>query len=205
MSWPGRTRRRSVGPAPPPTPSDRAPRTRSSPGLAALFEALHADGRHSILDLGSAGARPLRLLGRFGRQIRFAGLLPRMPDDRGWLERVLELPPNPRRPYDVVLAWDLLDRLAPAERSAAMARISQVTAPRARLYTVVDASGSSTTHPLSYTLVDLDRVAERVAGSEHEAHEQLLPAQVERTLSPFQVTHAFTLRTGLREYVALKE
>lgn len=205
MTWLGRTRRRSYGPASRPTSSEPEPLTRRSPGLAALFEALHTDGRHSVLDLGSAGARPLRLLGRFARQIRFAGLLPRMPGDGGWLDRVLSLPANPRRPYDVVLAWDVLDRLAPDERSPAVARIWEVTAPRARLYTVVDASGSSTTHPLSHTLVDLDRVAERVVGSEQRAHEQLLPAQVERTLSPFQVTHAFTLRAGLREYVALKE
>jgi len=55
---------------------------RASPGLAALFERLHDDGRHSILDFGSAGNRQLRLLGRFARRIRFAGLLPGAPGVR---------------------------------------------------------------------------------------------------------------------------
>jgi hypothetical protein len=32
----------------------------------------------------------------------------------------------------------------------------------------------------------------------------LLPAQVEKLLEPFDVVRAFTLRTGMREYMAVK-
>jgi hypothetical protein len=121
-----------------------------------------------------------------------------------WLESLRTLAPNPGDPYDVVLAWDVLDRLAPADRSALVARITAVTAPRARLYTVVDASGASVRHPLSFTITARSRVSQVPVGPPEPAHEQLLPAQVERALTPFEVVHAFTLRGGLREYVALK-
>jgi hypothetical protein len=146
----------------------------------------------------------LRLLGRFGRRIRFAGLVPREPDEREWLNALRTLPANPGDPYDVVLAWDVLDRLAPTERPAVVERISQVTAARARLYVVVDASGATARAPLSFSLTERYRVTQVPVGPPEPAHAQLLPAQVERTLTPFEVVHAFTLRGGLREYVAIK-
>jgi len=80
--------------------------TRRSPALEALFGALHDNGRHRVLDLGEADGRRLRLLGRFARSIRFAGLLPGGPSADGWLEA---LPSHPRQAYDVVLAWDDVD------------------------------------------------------------------------------------------------
>lgn len=178
---------------------------RRSPGLEALFEGLHDDGRHSILDLGRAHGKQLRLLGRFGRTIRFAGLVPRSPDEVDWLPALRSLAENPAAPYDVVLIWDLLDRLREEERRPVLDRIAQVTAGSARLHAIIDASGSPTTRPLSYRLVDVDRVAQTAVGPPEPAGDPLLPAQVERALSPFQVRRAFTLRGGLREYVAMKE
>ena len=179
--------------------------TRRSPGLAALFGTLHDDGRHSILDLGPARGRHLRLLGRFGHVVRFAGLVPRPSDEADWLQMLITLPANGQRPYDVVLLWDLLDRLTEGERPPVIARIAHVAAGSARLYAVVDASDSVTTRPLAFDLVDLDRVTQIPVGPPEPAGRQILPAQVERALDPFKVVSAFTLRGGLREYVAQKE
>jgi hypothetical protein len=36
------------------------------------------------------------------------------------------------------------------------------------------------------------------------ARDPLLPAQVERLLAPFEVAHAFTLKSRLREYVVVR-
>jgi Methyltransferase domain len=176
---------------------------RASPGLAALFDRLSDDGRHALLDLGPAEGHQLRLLGRFGRQIRFAGIIPLLTP-APWSEVIASLAPNPGLPYDVVLAWDVLDRVGPEEREGLIARLADITAPGALLYAVVDASGSVTTRPLSFTLVELGRVRQRPAGPPAPAREPILPAQVERALQPFGVIHAFTLRSGLREYVARK-
>lgn len=177
---------------------------RASPGLAALFGALHDDGRHAILDLGLAAGRPLRLLGRFGRRIRFAGLLPDPPRAGALTSALYAIPPDPVQPYDVVLAWDVLDRLDAAEREAVVDRLVAVTAPGARLYTVVEASGAVTTRPVRLTLVELDRVTQEPVGPPEPARPQLLPGHVERALAPFEVVNAFNLKVGLREYVAVK-
>jgi hypothetical protein len=177
------------------------PVTRRSPALEALFGALHDDGRHRVLDLGEADGRRLRLLGRFARSIRFAGLLPGGPSADGWLEA---LPSHPRQAYDVVLAWDLLDRVPASRHAEVVARLAEITADGARLYAVVDSNADATRRTVAFTLADLEHVHEREIGPARPAGTPLLPAQVERALAPFQVARAFTLRSGQREYVATK-
>lgn len=172
--------------------------------MAKLFDPLSQDGRHSVLDLGPAADRHLRLFSRYARYVRFAGLLAEPARGGAWSAGGEALAPNPRRPYDVVLAWDILDRLDPCERGALIERLTDVTAPRARLYAVVRSSGGATTRPFRSTLIDLDRVSQQVVGPPEPAGDVLLPAHVERILAPFEVVHAFILTTGLREYVAVK-
>jgi len=178
--------------------------TRRSPALEALFGMLRDDGRHCVLDLGVADGRRLRLLGRFARRVRFAGLLPGL-DDLDWEVALDALPASPRQPYDVVLAWDLLDRVPAAHHAAVVGRLAEITAGSARLYAVVDSTGGATTRPLSFTLAELDQVSEHPVGPPRPpANAPMLPAHVERSLRPFEVVRAFTLRSGQREYVALK-
>lgn len=179
-------------------------RERRSPGLAALFGVLVADGRHSILDLGPASGAHLRILGPYGSQIRFANMLSAAAPGAAWNDALRGLPPNDARPYDVVLAWDLLDRLDPEGRTAFMARLVELTAPRARLYAIAAGEGPERV-PLAFTLVDRDRLIERPGGVTNLAGRPLLPAQMERVLAPFEVASAYMLRTGAREYVAVKQ
>lgn len=181
-----------------------APVERSSPGLGALFGLLKEDGRHAILDLGPASDRHLRFLGRYARQIRFAGLVPEPPRGEALLSAIGALAPQPGHSYDVVLAWNVLDRLDRAEREALIGRLAAFTAPGGRLYAAVDASGAPTVRPVRSAIIDVDRVEHHVVGPPEPARPQLLPAHMERLLSPFEITHAFMLRVGLREYVAMK-
>jgi len=178
---------------------------RRSPGLEALLDTLTADGSHSILDFGPATSEHLRFLGRYGRQIRFAGFLPEPPAGKDLEEAVRALPPNPSQPYDVVLAWNLLDRIDPAVRPALIAKLDELTAMGARLFAVVDTSGSSTIQPTRTTIVSRDHVAETPVGDPAPAFPPLLPAPIERLLAPFKVASAYTLRSGQREYLATKK
>lgn len=206
MKWLERIRRgQATAPTPEP-PGEPGPGAleRASPALAALFRTLHDDGRHSVLDLGPAGSRHLRLLGRYARQIRFAGLIPRAHGDASWTTSIRELPFNTDEPYDVVLAWDLLDRLRPEERPGVIARFAEITAPEARVYMMVNASGATMSRPIHFTLLEPDRVSQREVGPPEPANPELVPAKLERILPPFQVTHAFYLRSGWREYVVAK-
>jgi hypothetical protein len=181
-----------------------SPAERRSPGLEALFRTLRDDGSHSILDFGPATSEHLRFLGRFSRRIRFAGLLPDPPRGDAWREAVQRLPPNLDQPYDVVFAWNILDRIDPGARPALITRLDELTAPGTRLFAVVDASGGPTIQPTRTTLLARDRVAETPVGDPEPAHPPLLPAPIERLLTPFKVTAAYTLRSGHREYVATK-
>lgn len=109
---------------------------------------------------------------------------------------------DPGDEYDVVLAWDVFDRLDEAVRTDVMRRIVEVTRPGARLHTVLRASDAVTTRPVRIHLLDLDRLGEEVAGPPEPARPPLLPAHVERLLGPFEVLSGVSLRQGAREYVA---
>lgn len=206
MEWLKRLGRSPSGKGGAGAPEEAEPATlqRAAPALEAVFEGLSHDGRHVLLDLGPGTQAHLRLYSRFARQIRFANFLPEPPRGPDFSAALRELPPAPCQPYDVVLLWNLLDRLSPRQRPRLMEKVARITAPGARLYAVVDASTSSTTQPVRFAPLDLDRVAHEAVGDPVPAGEPLLPAEVERLLEPFQVRRAFTLRIGMREYMAVK-
>ena len=177
---------------------------RRSPGLALLFEGLSGDGRHAVLDLGLASASRLTLLGPFSRQIRFAGLVPPDPTTSE-VPLVESIPADPRRPFDVVLAWDILDYLGESGGTALVRRLDAVTTDDAVLYaTVSSATAGGASPSVRMELVALDRVRHDPTGSTRPTSGSLLPARVEKVLSPFRVVRAISLRMGLREYVARK-
>jgi hypothetical protein len=188
----------------PPSSPESAPVERTSPGLAVLFEALQKDPAHGLLDLGLANNEHLAFFGRLAQQVRFAGLVPVPPSGEDFIAALDSIPPDRERPFDVVLAWDVFDRIGPDERTALVRRLDHVTAPGARLYAVVESTDASTTRPLRHTIVEVGRVRQEPVGPSEPARPQLLPLQVERMLAPFEIIHAFSLRAGLREYVALK-
>jgi hypothetical protein len=175
---------------------------RSAPGIAALFADLSGDGSHSVLDLGSASEANFELYRRFARRIRFADLLGFPTRQEPWPSALGSLPPASDQPYDLVLVWNLLDLVPRPARSQLMERLTQLTTSGARLYLLVDASGAATTPPLRFTIRGMDRVVQQPLGDPVPAGPELLPAEVERLVRPFQVIQAFTLRPAYREYVA---
>jgi hypothetical protein len=176
---------------------------RTSPGIAALLDGILEDRSHAILDLGPASDSSLRLYSRFARKVRFADLLT-AASEGGWPRALAELPAQPERPYDLVFAWDVLDRISPEERRRLLTRVTQLTSTDARMFVGVDASGSPMTQPLKYTLLDKDKLRYEPTGPARPARPPLLPAEVEKLLAPFHVVRAFTLKGGLREYVAVR-
>jgi hypothetical protein len=203
VDWVRRLARRPAEPAVA-TPEEGVPWSveRATPGVAALFEGVAPDETRAVLDLGAATDSSLHVYGSFARRVRFADLLDEATAQSGWAAALHALPPQPERPYDLVLAWDVLDRLFPEDRPRLVERLADVTAPRSRLHVVVDASDKPTTDPLRFTLLDVDRLRYEPAGPRRPARPGMLPAEVERLLHPFQVVRAFTLRPSFREYVA---
>jgi hypothetical protein len=176
---------------------------RATPGVAALLGGVAPDGTHAVLDLGQASESSLRLYGRYARKVRFADLLAAATEG-GWPKALSDLPAQDEHPYDLVFAWDVLDRISPEERRRLMTRLTQVSSTEARLFVGVDASGSPMSQPMRYSLLDLDRLRCEPTGPARPARPPILPAEVEKLLAPFQVMRAFTLKGNLREYVAMR-
>lgn len=178
---------------------------RAAPGIATLFDGVAEDAGHTVLDFGPATEGNLRLYSRYARRIRFADLLSSPPSGVSWAEALAGLPQYPQQPYDLVLAWNVLDRMAPEQRPLVVDRLVELTAPGARLYLVMDTTGASTTQPLRFDLLGTDRLRQEPVGPPHAAWPRPLPAEVERLLEPFRVVQAFVLRLGMREYVAVRD
>jgi hypothetical protein len=187
-------------------PEEKAPTwtERSTPGVAELFRGLAQDRTHAVLDLGPAAESSLEVYSRFARWMRFADLLGAAAEPGGWSGVLSALSPHPERPYDLVLGWDILDRIPPEERPRLMKRIVEITASDARLHMMVAASGRTATPALRFTLVDVDRMRYEPVGPPRATWPPLFPAEVERLVEPFRVVRAFTSKVGFREYVAVR-
>ena len=181
-----------------------APIEGPAPGVAALFEGVSEDRGHAVLDLGPATDQSLRAYGRFARWICFADLLGEAwwPHDVGSAAG-LQLPQLDRT-YDLVFAWDILDRLLPDDRPHLVQWLADITAPGAHIHVVVRASEDAITYPLRFTLVDIGHIRYEPTGTAPLPVSRLLPAEVAKVLMPLRVVRAFTLRNGLREYVVLR-
>ncbi len=177
---------------------------RATPGVAAMLEGVGEDRTHAVLDLGSAAEASLRVYSRFASRVRFADLLEGGTLPRGRAAVARAVPAQSERPYDLVLGWDILDRLFPEERAGFVERLVEVTAPNARLHVIVEASEGASTHPLRFSLMNVNRMRCEPVGPPRPGRQPLLPAEVEDVLAPFEVTRAFTLKGGLREYVAIR-
>lgn len=183
---------------------ETGPTERRVPGVAALLSDIRWDEGHAVLDLGSATGSSLDVYQQFAERIRFADLLTER--DREALGPALDrLVSRPDPPYDLVFAWDALDRLRPRERERFVEAMEEITTPDARLHLVVDATERRGRSPRQrFGLVGVDRVQCEPAGSTTPERDPLLPARVEDLLAPFEVVRGFTLRGGLREYVAAR-
>lgn len=206
MDWLRRIGREVPAPAPEPPeePAQQPGVERSSPGLAAFFDGVAEDRSHAVLDLGSASDSSLRLFSRFARWVRFADLGTQPTDPGAWPGTLAAIPPNSKRPYDLVFAWDIFDRLEPGQRPDLVQHLVEITDPAARLFLTVTSAGRGPIQPMRFAVLDTDRMRFQAIGNPAPVIAPLLPGEVERMLAPFHVVRAFTSRVGLREYVAVR-
>jgi hypothetical protein len=173
----------------------------STPGVTALLDGMEEDGSHSVLDLGPAAPSSLRIYGRYAHRVRFADLLA-IREAEGWDGALRSIPPQGDRPYDLILAWDILDWLEHEERQGLIHRLAELTRPGARLHVLVRAGDELPIRPLRFSLLDVGRMRYEPVGPPEQPHPRILPAELERLVRPFEVVRAFTLKGDLREYVA---
>ncbi len=190
--------------------ADRGPVERSAPGVRAMFERVSEEAGHAVLDLGSASGASLRVYRRFADRVQFADLLA-VRARQGFTVALDSLPDRPERPFDLIFTWHTLDRLRPRERERLVERLAELSAPGARLHAVVGGVGGragrrdeASEVPHRFGLLDTGRIRYEHSGRREPYRERMLPADVEELLGPFSVARGFTLRSGLREYVAAR-
>lgn len=175
-----------------------------SPGVAALLEWVRDRGGHAVLDLGPAVPASFRVYSDFARRVRFADVQATW-SERGWKGVLAAVPPQPEQPYDFILGWDTLDRIPAEGRGPLMERLVEVSASDAALHMVVRGSAEAEARPLRFSLEGTDRIRYEPAGPVRSSRPPILPAEMERMLEPFRVERGFTLKGGLREYVARRQ
>lgn len=208
---------RRIGDLLSPSPAEEAPDEpapgpveRSAPGVRAMFERVREDAGLAVLDLGSASGTSLRVYRRFADRVQFADLLS-VRARQGFNAALDSLPDRPDRPFDLIFTWHALDRLRPRERRRLVERLAELSAPDARLHAVVGGVGATGTGrdeageiPHRFGILDTGRIRYERSGRSEPYRERLLPADVEELLAPFSVARGVTLKSGLREYVALR-
>jgi hypothetical protein len=207
MSWLHRIGRAPQVDAPAPADAEQQPVEGAAPGAAALFAGVKQDRSHAVIDLGAATGESLRVYSRYARWVRFADLLGdawHPPVQRSAVALLKTIGPHPERPYDLVFAWDILDRLFPGDRPHLVEWLADVAASDARLHVVIRTAHDEPMQPLRFSLLDVDRLRFEPTGTTRLPPSRLLPADVTKLLAPLQIVHAFTLKTGFREYVAVR-
>ena len=178
--------------------------TQAAPGIAALLDGLDADRLVTVLDLGPAMAGNLRWFSPFARRMRFADLVSAWRAAGSLDDALDDLRRCPERPYGLILAWNVLDQVAPEQRAGVVACLGALAEPGARLHFMVDMSDEPFVRPARFTVVDADHVRREDAGPPQLAQPRLLPAEVEPLMAPFHILHAFVLRNGMREYLSVR-
>lgn len=113
MRWLDRLRSRPSTTPEPSEPAEPPPPPLESHRSAAVEEVVATAGRHprglAVLDLGPARASTFDFLDGLARSVRVADLEAGLR--RGTAAELAELLQPPAEPWDLVLVWDLLDRL----------------------------------------------------------------------------------------------
>lgn len=200
-SWLGRIAGRA-GHAPKSAPL--APVVRAAPGLAALFETLDPGRTHAVLDFGAAAESSLATYSLLARQVRFADLSATPSAATEWPAALEQAQSASGDPFDALLVWDTLGRVSAEDRALLISRLAELSAPGARLHMVLEAPEHSGPRPVRFSLVDRGHMRHELTWDDASSVARLLPLHVERMLAPFQVERAFTLKDGLREYVAVR-
>lgn len=207
MKLPWRTRVRLPAPPPENPLEDPAPlkETYSSPGLEKIVADFSGDGGVRVLDLGPTVPENVAFLARFASEIQIVDAM-RESVEADRAIRILEglLPEYPGT-IDLVLLWDCLNYLSPDEGRALVAAIAPLCRPEARCLAMVFTSDTMPASPLKYRVVDERHLLYERSTSEETGSPQMPPAAVERVLGEFSLEHAFVLRNGVREFVAIRD
>jgi hypothetical protein len=205
MKLPWKTRTRMSAPGPEDNPPEASPRSEihRSPGLEAALAGLSRQGAIRILDLGPAIPENVDFFAGYATRIQIVDAL-RESSDAGPSTAVLrELAPKFEGTFHLVMLWDCLNYLSPAQGAALIESVVPLCRPDARCLAMVVASDTMPASSSRYRIVDDCHLTYERSTTEVLGAPQMTPAAVQDLLRGFSIEHAFVLRNGVREYVAI--
>jgi hypothetical protein len=175
------------------------------PGIVAEL-AKHVQPR--VLDLGSASGSNVNFFARFGSRLSLVDLRSQLAGGArspvaSTLLSALRLERATDR-YDLVLAWDLFDYLAPDQLELLGARLSELSEPATRLFCFLSYRADIPQRPRMYWLQSDQIIVGEDAGGPLRPSPRLKEQQLVRALQGFEVENSYLLRNGLQEYVMVR-
>lgn len=174
-----------------------------------------------ILDLGSASGANLDFYARYGSQVEFLDLHHQIEKARsgsndlhrpdGFADAVRGLlrgsggeADDRRRPFDLILAWDVLDYITPEQIKG----LSKALHPRCRrgtrLFAQVSYTGTIPARPVRMTVVGEERLQCETEHAVRPSPQYTEPLLL-KNLKDFGVDQSCLLRRGTREFVLVDQ
>lgn len=178
-----------------------------SPGIAALAEELAKRRVESILDLGASHNENLVFLGQYCSNIVIQDVVgargEALSAPRASLFQVgagaLTLAAGPG--FDVILLWDLLHYVEPAQAGAFVARLAELARPGALVLLLAAGSTPIPLTPIRFKIRDRDHLLYEVPNERRGPPARFTPRQLERLMEGFRPVRSFQLRNGLQEFL----
>ncbi|MGB6364333.1 MAG: hypothetical protein WBG64_16830 [Thermoanaerobaculia bacterium] len=191
-------------------PSD--PGTTESPSLALKYLLGHLDETRwsKILDLGPAVGANVEFFTQYSCKLFIADLFQAFSPGRsslglggGALSRRLQqdLPSRDQAPFDIILAWDLLNYLEPEEMETAGRHLAALCNPKGLLFALLSNHHQLPDRPISFGIVDIDTLAYDNRSTATRPSPHYREPDLKRHLPAFVVETSFLLRNGMQEYV----
>jgi len=177
--------------------------------LRPLLRRLEGPTRASVLDLGAASGENLAFFSSLGARLTVADLYRSLLPAREELEPANDpravfdalLPHPPGAPFDVILAWDVLNYLKPEEIAWLTMSLQRRSKPGAITLAFVASSGEIPVRPAAYVVLDeetflVDAPAPRRRPAPRYSEPMLL-----RLMTGASVESRFQLRNETVEYL----
>jgi hypothetical protein len=165
-----------------------------------LVESLPGEGEARVLDLGAACPENLAFFAPWCRTYAIADL--RLPLAMG---KELWPPPLPRpgvaAPFDLILAWDLLNYLAPDDLTKVAELLAGLSRRGTRLFGLIYTSAEMPTRSGRFRVAGRSTLSYGDRSGVRRAAPRYREPALLRSLRGFAVERVFLLRHGVEEYV----
>jgi hypothetical protein len=179
-----------------------------SPSLGALVSHLTSAPAHHILDLGTAIGTNVEFFSRFSCRLQIVDLPGALATEE--LQHLLTVDPAAafRRvlpaaddPFDVVLAWDVLNYLSRDQFRALTAELGRRCRPGALMLAFISTAREMPGSPSVFKIVDGQTLLAQPQTGAVRPSPRFPPAEVERLAAGFAVVQAVRMRHGIQEYL----